>query len=549
MGHPSSLAEKYSLSASPAQWGLPIHMNNPEPDDFLHNPDPRRDRKNDRGGTVFTLRGLGNLGCLVLLVLGCLMLFAGYPLLTHFTAKKQTNQGGFNLGGINATGQIPDLPGNFGLVDKDTPKEAYTIRSYADNEEMVLVFSDEFNLDGRTFYPGDDPFWEAVDLNYWVTDDLEWYDPQQATTAGGNLRMTLDRVDNTADNHNLLYKSGMIQTWNKFCFTGGMVVASVQLPGSSSVSGLWPAIWTMGNLGRAGFGATTEGLWPYSYDSCDVGTLPNQTYPGTQTPLAATIEGDPEVGGVLSYLPGQRLSACTCPGESHPGPMRSDGSYVGRAAPEIDVLEATVTDGIGYVSLSAQFAPFNARYQFDNNNNTAVFDDPARTVLNQYRGGRYQQTTSGLGLTNTACYQTPGTCFAVYGFEYKPGWDDAYITWINEVRAWTVYSAALEKDDETEISRRLMPLEPMYLITNLGISEGFGDIDTVNLRFPAIMLVDYIRVYQRKDAIKTGCDPKDFPTQQYIETYKEAYSNSNLTVWADFKEPWPKNRLGAGGCN
>jgi hypothetical protein len=29
--------------------------------------------------------------------------------------------------------------------------------------------------------------------------------------------------------------------------------------------------------------------------------------------------------------------------------MRSDGSYVGRAAPEIDVLEATVTNGIGYV--------------------------------------------------------------------------------------------------------------------------------------------------------------------------------------------------------
>jgi len=30
--------------------------------------------------------------------------------------------------------------------------------------------------------------------------------------------------------------------------------------------------------------------------------------------------------------------------------MRPDGSYVGRSAPEIDVLEATVTDGIGYVS-------------------------------------------------------------------------------------------------------------------------------------------------------------------------------------------------------
>jgi len=30
--------------------------------------------------------------------------------------------------------------------------------------------------------------------------------------------------------------------------------------------------------------------------------------------------------------------------------MRKDGSYVGRAAPEIDVMEAIVTDGVGYVS-------------------------------------------------------------------------------------------------------------------------------------------------------------------------------------------------------
>lgn len=40
---------------------------------------------------------------------------------------------------------------------------------------------------------------------------------------------------------------------------------------------------------------------------------------------------------------------CTCPGESHPGPMHTDGSYVGRAAPEIDVIEAIVTDGVGMV--------------------------------------------------------------------------------------------------------------------------------------------------------------------------------------------------------
>lgn len=47
--------------------------------------------------------------------------------------------------------------------------------------------------------------------------------------------------------------------------------------------------------------------------------------------------------GHLSYLPGQRLSRCTCPGESHPGPVHEDGEYVGRSGPEIDVFEAQVS--------------------------------------------------------------------------------------------------------------------------------------------------------------------------------------------------------------
>lgn len=58
--------------------------------------------------------------------------------------------------------------GNFGLIDLATPQEAYTRNSLRDGSKMVLVFSDEFNEDGRTFYPGDDPYWQAEDLNYWV---------------------------------------------------------------------------------------------------------------------------------------------------------------------------------------------------------------------------------------------------------------------------------------------------------------------------------------------------------------------------------------------
>lgn len=65
---------------------------------------------------------------------------------------------------------MPNFTGNYGLIDKETPKDAYTKPSYMKGEQdYVLVFSDEFNVDGRSFYPGDDPFWEAVDLHYWGT--------------------------------------------------------------------------------------------------------------------------------------------------------------------------------------------------------------------------------------------------------------------------------------------------------------------------------------------------------------------------------------------
>lgn len=59
------------------------------------------------------------------------------------------------------------MPGGRGLIDKDTPEEARTKISYVDGSTLKLVFSDEFNVEGRTFYPGDDPYWEAVDLHYW----------------------------------------------------------------------------------------------------------------------------------------------------------------------------------------------------------------------------------------------------------------------------------------------------------------------------------------------------------------------------------------------
>lgn len=57
-----------------------------------------------------------------------------------------------------------------------------------------------------------------------------------------------------------------------------------------------------------------------------------------------------------------------------------------------------------------------------------------------------------------------------------------------------------------------------YIIANLGFSINFGGIDFENIVLPTTMSVDYIRVYQRRDAINIGCDPISFPTRTYIET-------------------------------
>lgn len=213
----------------------------PDLDDSLHNPDPVRDARSDRTCDPFSLRGWLNVSALVVLVGALITLFAAYPVIHFYTSHSRPNLStGFNLGGINASGQIPSLPGMRSLIDTDTPDSAKT-RTGNDGKKYNLVFSDEFETDGRTFYPGDDPYWEAVDLYYWPTVDLEWYSPNAVTTKNGQLMITMTEVEN----HNLNFQSGMIQSWNKFCFTTGYIEVSVSLPGSGDTPGNWAAAWTM----------------------------------------------------------------------------------------------------------------------------------------------------------------------------------------------------------------------------------------------------------------------------------------------------------------
>ncbi|SPO25035.1 probable KRE6 - glucan synthase subunit [Ustilago trichophora] len=510
-----------------------------EPDDYLHEPDAEQDRKTSSKG-VFSPRGILNIGTLALIGLGLLALFGGYPVISWLSRPKASTKGGFNLGGINATGQVADLKVGRSLVDPDTPVSVRTRRTLdGTGRKMNLVFSDEFNQDGRSFYPGDDPFWTAVDLHYWGTDNYEWYDPSAVTTANGSLVITLDQIPT----HNLNFRGGMLQSWNQFCFTGGYIEVAMVLPGAPDIPGLWPAAWTMGNLGRAGYGATTDGMWPYTYDTCDVGTLPNQTYTNGTGPIAAQTTGVyvDKYGPYLSYLPGQRLSRCTCANSlDHPGPKHADGTWVGRSSPEIDIIEAAashVRGSRGFASMSAQIAPFNTGYNLSDAPGTTEFLSPDAS-LNTYTGSVYQQAASGLVYTKRAAYQDTQAQFSSYGFEYNPGSDpDSYILWtVDGQPMWRLNSKALGPDAGTQIGQRPIPYEPMYILLNLGISASFTTVDWRHLTWPASMLVDYVRVWQVEGEENVGCDPENAPTAAYIEKHKEAYYNANLTTWTETKE-------------
>nr|AAQ72769.1 beta-1,6-glucan synthetase [Pneumocystis carinii] len=504
-------ADKISLNAQNGEIKRDIISNldimwNPnivEPDDYLHNP-ATKERKKDYH--IFTKRGILNMGSLVILTFGIISFFMGYPILLY---TKKIYEDIHRCPDCTKTLPIDLLNATRGLIDPDTPEEFYELKN-KDGKIYKLVFSDEFNKNGRTFYPGDDQFWEAVDLHYWSTLSLEWYDPDAITTNDGFLEIRLDSFRN----HDLNYRSGMLQSWNKLCLKGGIIEASISLPGRGDTSGLWPAFWMMGNLGRPGFGASTEGTWPYSYDNCDIGITPNQS---------------DHTG--LSFLPGMKLPGCTCPNSDHPSPGK------GRGAPEIDIIEASVDLSlhIGEASQSVQFAPFDIQHK--PNYDHMIIYNAEKTHINPYHGNVFQQTFSCITYLNNEWYN--GYKFQTYGLEYRPG-RKGYIEWfIGDQTTWKMKSESVGPNGN--IGQRLISEEPMAIIINLALSETFSKIEWEKLQFPAIMRIDWVRIYQEESLIT--CDPPGYPTTNYIKEHPIAYYNNNVTTWNNTGYEWPKNRL------
>jgi hypothetical protein len=178
-----------------------------------------------------------------------------------------------------------------------------------------LVYSDEFNTPFRTFEDGVDPRWTALEKNDYTNNALHYYSTSNAeTNQNGELVIATEAADtdiigfdDVLREHTHVtkhFKSAMLQSWNKFCFTGGIVEAEVILPGSDKIGGLWPAFWLLGNLARHTYVGSSEHIWPWSSTVCTEKSMDSQ-----------------------------RVSGCDRVGHYGMPPG------IGRGAPEIDIFE------------------------------------------------------------------------------------------------------------------------------------------------------------------------------------------------------------------
>jgi beta-glucanase (GH16 family) len=145
----------------------------------------------------------------------------------------------------------------------------------------------------------------------------------------------------------------------------------------------------------------------------------------------------------------------------------------GRGAPEIDILEASGADdkvgSKGSVSQSAQFAPFDFKWQFNaseiliSNKKSGTIGNNGKTFLNTFKGNEYQQAVSCLTQVDTSVYE--GQAYQTYGLEYVPSGTagkQAYIRWlVNRQETWRMYDEAVGPNNKSKVWQRLISVEPM----------------------------------------------------------------------------------------
>lgn len=455
-----------------------------------------------------------------------------------------------------------------GWVDPDSPEDARATTSHfvEDTREYELVFSDEFEQDGRSFEDGADPRWTAIDKNDYTNEALHFYRPQNIQTTNGVMNISTTLKDNkykAFDEKKLKYyadakhiESGMVQGWNKFCVTGGIIEFNAKLPGEPKVGGLWPALWMLGNLARATYVGSSNYVWPYSYNRCDE-----------------------------SNRYSQLVSSCSKVGHYGMNPG------LGRGSPEIDILEAMMGSDEKlphtnitrpYFSTSLQIAPGLERnrpilgklpkkgkwYQgLEYGSNNTQLNPFFYGVTLEHKPKQYTYQSDAIS-ANTHLTKDFFQHHRKYRVEWEPPDHDGkggYLKWYLEGKF--LYGI---KGKTLELTNTDIPSEPMYLLMNTAVASSWGfpkpcpegcDCEcyecgnpdcTCGLpegfceNLPASFEIDYVRVYQAKNDPKhmVGCSTKSRPTSKFIQGHKKDYMNTEEGQ----KEPLLGIQRGDGYC-
>jgi len=442
--------------------------------------------------------------------------------------------------------------------------------------------SDEFDVPGREFGDGKDPKWTALDKNDYTNDALHYYaEGNVRTNEDGELVISTEVGDTDVvgfDEAKLEkvhekkhFRSAMLQSWNKFCFTGGIVEAEITLPGKPDVGGLWPAFWLLGNLARHTYVGSSMHIWPWSSNECNDRT-----------------EG------------GQQINACLH--SDHWG-MKTG---FGRGAPEIDIFEVQpgpIKRNVGpfhysyvgqpFMSSSYQVAPGRAW----NRPGAGYWPGPGQwyddikfgneTCLNILFYGNYnhfagdphpekQDYWSDSISYNRQLHQEHFTSKHVYRLEWEvpdaEAGHDGYLHWFLDGKLVVAMNGTgiTNAGFGAEITS-----EPMYILMNTAISTQWGfptkcpdncpcetyDCGTNSWAKtcgfsggfcemmkdesnPIEYKVNWVRVYQdpNDEKQKVGCSTPERPTKRYIEAHADKYKRK------EDKAPLKKVMHGGGSC-
>eukprot|EP00934_Nitzschia_sp_Nitz4_P001950 Nitzschia sp. Nitz4//scaffold76_size158648//60033//68082//NITZ4_002544-RA/size158648-processed-gene-0.238-mRNA-1//1//CDS//3329557839//1950//frame0 len=482
------------------------------------------------------------------------------------------------------------------------------------------VMSDEFNVPNRTFTDGHDPIWTALDKpdddsNAAGGGSQQFYNSSFVTTTDDGMLKISTQIGKTKwQRYDIVnkewkigqaqFKSGMVQSWEKFCFTGGIVEVDIILPGDPYIGGLWPAVWMLGNLGRATYEASTNNVWPWSYNKCD-----------------------------RDLQQAQKISACNA--ENHFGMH----PFQGRGSTEIDILEVMTGDSHGalpgpdppislpYADMTLQLAPgvtknrpqpgglplYNdtvfGNTEYEANTWYQDVEMSGNTSVNPFFYGNFMdETKPGEPVTRSKkqAFQadavgvnhqlTPAHFKKVHTFrlEWQPG-PGGRIDWFSKghrINAtfsmegdglgtdW-VHAYGIKDDVLNDTMGSQIPIEPSYLIMNTAISSTWGfpwvapdstckkcyDCEdpkcacSLGVGFckmmresDVAMYIDSIRVYQSRNASAhvghehtLGCDPLDYPTKGWIKGHEDLYMRQ-IPFSLEDSGPLRNVQKGGGAC-